>query len=229
MAVKTATPVYETRDWLRAGFPFLAIGVLHQVNMQADVLLLGTIAGTETVGIYRPAATIALMIMFGADAVALTFRPTLAHRYATGRTGGFQRLSAYGAWAGFGVAFLGAAVALLFGDSMLLVFGPGFGAGAMALGILCVGRVIYAALGQPHVFLEMTGRQSINMWGMVWAAGTNILLNLILIPQFGVNGAAIATASSLLVLNIHNMIAVRRQLSINTSIFSLRFRFRSTG
>ena len=229
VAVKTATPVYETRDWLRAGFPFLAIGVLQQVNMQADVLFLGTIAGTEAVGIYRPAATIALMIMFGADAVALTIRPNVAHRYATGRTEGFQRLSAYGAWAGFGVAFLGAAVALLFGDLILLVFGPGFGAGAMAMGILCVGRVIFAALGQPGVFLEMTGRQSITMWGAVWAAGTNILLNLILIPQFGVNGAAIATASSLLVFNIHNMIAVRRQLSINTSIFCLRFRFSSTG
>ena len=123
----------------------------------------------------------------------------------------------------------GAATALLFGDLVLLVFGPRFVEGATALAILCVGRVICAALGQPGLFLEMTGKQSITMRGMVWAVSANLLLNLVLIPQFGINGAAVATASSLLIFQIHNMIAVRRQLSINTSILGLGFRIGSTG
>ena len=221
---KVAIPANETRNWVRDGFPFFVIGVLHQVTTQADVLILGTIAGTDAVGIYRPAATIALLIMFGSDAINLTIRPTLARRYATNQTQGFQRLSGFVAWAGFGIATLGAGIAMLFGDLMLLVFGPSFTEGATALAILCIGRVIFAAFGLPGAFLDMTGRQSITMWGLVWAAAANIALNLALIPRFGVNGAAIATAASLLVLNIHNMIAVRRELSINTTIFGLRLR-----
>jgi len=226
--MRTAAPAFETRDWLRAGVPFLVVGVLNKLNMQAGILFLGVIGGMEEVGIYRPAATVALIIMFGADAINLTIRPALARRYATGETEGFQRLGTYSAWAGFGVALLGTVVALVFGDLMLLVFGPEFRAGATALAILCVGRVVFAAMGQPGGFLEMTGRQSITMRGTLFAAGTNVVLSLALIPAFGVNGAAAATAGSLLILNIHNMRAVRRELSIDTSIFGLRPRAGAT-
>ena len=219
--IRTATPSFETPAWVRGALPFVAMGILMKVNEHASILLLGGLAGTEAVGIYRPASSIAILIMFGVDAVIMALSPTLAQRHAQGRTGGFQRLGAFGACAGFTIALVGALVVVFLGDWILLLFGRDFTAGTTALVILCIGRVLHAAMGIPGTFLNMTGNQAIALRAVVCAAVANIVLNVVLIPEFGANGAALATATSLLVARVYELVAVRRILGIDTSVFGL--------
>jgi len=56
--------------------------------------------------------------------------------------------------------------------------------------------------------LTMTGREKLEFLNDVGILILNILLNLILIPKFGILGAAIATAVSLILLNIIRVLEV---------------------
>jgi O-antigen/teichoic acid export membrane protein len=51
------------------------------------------------------------------------------------------------------------------------------------------------------------------------AASLNIILNAILIPNFGINGAAIATSVSFVFLNLISVIKVIKKIGIHTTVF----------
>jgi O-antigen/teichoic acid export membrane protein len=57
-------------------------------------------------------------------------------------------------------------------------------------------------MGSVAFILNMTGHERDSAWGISAAAGVNVLLNLALIPSFGIEGAATATAASLAIWNI---------------------------
>ncbi len=216
--IRSAAPAYETKQWSRGAVPFLITGALIVVNQQAGILLLGALKDPVAVGIYRPASTMAMLIMFGAEAVTMAIRPAIARRFVTGRVDAIQRLATYGARAGFSIALLGAAVAIAFSDWILGIFGPEFVAGTTPLAILCMGRVAFAMLGMPASFLDMTGHQSSTARGLAIAVTINVVLCLALIPLFGVNGAAIANTVGLLLRNVLLMLQARRRLGVDSTI-----------
>ena len=82
-------------------------------------------------------------------------------------------------------------------EPMLELFGPGFAAGYPLLFLLVLGVVARAAVGPCESLLTMSGHQ--NVCAMVYALTlvVNIGLSMVLIPHFGLWGAAIATALSM--------------------------------
>jgi len=64
----------------------------------------------------------------------------------------------------------------------------------------------------------MTGHERQTAYGMSVAAVVNIFLNILLIPRFGMFGAAIATACSIVIWNILLWHAVRKHLGINSLV-----------
>jgi len=109
-------------------------------------------------------------------------------------------------------------VLLLFGGQALqVVFGQPYRSAYPALAILCGGQLFHAATGAPGLFLNMTGHEGDTAIAVAVTAVLNVLLNLLLIPQFGIAGAATATAVSLSGLKI---LLYRRMVS-RTGIDSL--------
>ncbi|HLP66824.1 MAG TPA: polysaccharide biosynthesis C-terminal domain-containing protein, partial [Rhizobium sp.] len=68
--------------------------------------------------------------------------------------------------------------------------------------------------GPGEVLLTMAGRQGLCVWLYVVALATNIALNVILIPHFGLVGAASATAAAMMVEALLLHLAVRASLGI---------------
>ncbi|MFI5426975.1 oligosaccharide flippase family protein [Aeromicrobium sp. UC242_57] len=90
-------------------------------------------------------------------------------------------------------------VLIVFGDSVLSIFGPGFEDGATSLGILAVAMAVALAAGTVQTILLMGGRSSWQLADKSIALALNVALNLALIPVWGIEGAAVAWAVTIVV------------------------------
>jgi O-antigen/teichoic acid export membrane protein len=82
------------------------------------------------------------------------------------------------------------------------VFGAAFSSGTTSLAILAAGQLINAATGPVGVLLNMTGRERKTARGHAVALGVQLVSGVVLIPRWGVEGAAAATALSVAARNL---------------------------
>jgi O-antigen/teichoic acid export membrane protein len=119
-----------------------------------------------------------------------------------------------------------AVIIVLFGKTILGLFGPGFIIAYVPLVILLTGQTINAMSGSVGFLMTMTGYEKQAAWIIGTGATANIALNAVLIPLFGILGAArilgaaIATASTTALWNVAMLIFVRKRLGIDPTIFS---------
>lgn len=110
-------------------------------------------------------------------------------------------------------------ILFLFSEPILnILFGSGYTAAATALKILSVGIIMQVLIRINNaVFIGQANTKVMVKFLMVGSI-TNILLNIILIPVLGLNGAAIAMVSSFLVMLLMSMVLLRRQFKIRWNI-----------
>jgi O-antigen/teichoic acid export membrane protein len=99
----------------------------------------------------------------------------------------------------------------------LLLFGRDFTGGQTPLTILCIGQLVNAAMGSVGYLLIMTGHGRDAAVGIAAGAGVNLLLSALLIPHWGVNGAAAASAIGLIVWNVVLAVFVWKRIGILTT------------
>jgi O-antigen/teichoic acid export membrane protein len=99
-------------------------------------------------------------------------------------------------------------ILLVFSKQILSLFGPNYYKSQYALIILLIGQIINSLSGSVGLYLNMTARQKILLYFLVFAAILNIVFNIILIPKYGIEGAAISTSFSLIFWNIAGVIYV---------------------
>ena len=82
---------------------------------------------------------------------------------------------------------------------MLAIFGADFEVADTALVILAVGQLVALASGPVGAVLVMTGRERLQRDAAAAAVAVNLVGNLVLVPTYGMVGAASATAVALIV------------------------------
>ena len=113
-------------------------------------------------------------------------------------------------------------LSFLFPKFLLGIFGKEFVMGTIAFLILSVGRLISSLSGPAGNILQMTNNQNIYAKILFVGALVNIVLNYILIPIYGINGAAIASMFSLVVWNVLMIYEVRRRFGFYTFYIPLK-------
>ncbi|MFT2098080.1 flippase [Marinomonas sp. 2405UD66-6] len=209
---------YESAVWRKAIIPLAMITGLHLINNYADLIILGVFSLDEEVGIYRAVSQIALLVVFGLQAINQVLHPYFARMYKLNEMQKLQRLVTLSA-RGILILSLPPALILMFfgGPFMEWVFGYQYESGSLALSILVIGQLINAAFGSVSALLNMTGHEHDTVRGLGISILVNVLLNFLLIPQWGMEGAAIATSTSLVIWNFILHKAVQKRLSIESS------------
>lgn len=209
---------YESLTWARSAMPYLLTGGLYLLNGQTGIIVLGWLMPPSEVAIYRVATTGALLIGFGLLAANATLAPVFARLHAQEDHAGLQRIVALSALAVTLFSLPVAVVFIAFGKPLLgLVFGPEFEVAAPALAILSIGQVVNAIAGSVGLLLQMTGHVGDTAKGTAFSAVVNVVLNILLVPLWGVNGAAAATAIGLVLWNLLLCYFVVRRLKIMPS------------
>lgn len=219
-ALARAAPEFRTREWTRAALPMMLIVAMALLNLRADVILLGALRGAAEAGAYNTAAALAFLVRLGLVAV----QPALAPLAANAPIGGAERTLESVARGASRLAFvpaLACALALLAGGRFALaLFQPEFAAAYGALVILALGFLAVAALGPVETVLLMRHEQRLAAASAVGACALNLVLNVLLIPHLGMEGAALATALSMVTWGLAMTRAVHRRLGLRMSIFA---------
>lgn len=218
--VKDVTPKYQARKWLSSGLPLMFLGAINIIRSQTDVLMLGAIKGAEEVGIYTVVNRLAVLIVFVLVATNSALAPNIASLYAEQKIDKLQRIITKSSRAVFLTSLIFTIFLSIFGYSLLLMFGLDFTQGKNALTILSIGQLVNAVTGPVGLILKMSGHENYTAISLGGSAVLNVILNVLLIPQWGVNGAAIATTASIISANTLNAIWVYKKIGINSTPFS---------
>ena len=218
--IKKAKAEYHSKEWLVSAFPFLFLGVMHVINKQADIIMLGFLTTPRDVGIYRAVVNASMMITFVLTSVNMAQAPHIASLWKLGKKDELQKLVTQTTIITAIGTILISVFLIFFGDFLLgYLFGEEFREGYLALKILCFGYLVSGFSGSVGNINNMTGNEYLAVRTVVFTALLNIILNIILIPIYGVNGAAFATALSLAIYNIVLVVIVIIKVKINPTIF----------
>ena len=187
------------RTWLAVGLPYLVISVVAIGLTQTDVLMIGSLLGTEAAGLYAPAAKIAMLVIFPAMAVRLRVAPMVSKLYAEGRTAAVQNRITVGTLAAFGTCVVGVLVILALRDIALGLFGDAYAVSAPVVVVLCLGYCVYTLGTGVETFLLMGPFERVNAAILLATLAVNLALNALLIPRLGMIGAAYATVGAMVI------------------------------
>ena len=209
---------YESKEWIRSSLPMMFVGSSVVLLNQSDILAIGFLLGQEAVGIYAPMSRLALLIVFGYQALNSVVKPKFSSLYTQKKMPELQKLVTWTTRVGFASSLLVGLGFLLFGQRIAGMFGREFIAGYPVLLVLIIGRIVDAATGPTQDLLVMTGYQVLLARLLFVSVVCNILLNILLIPFMGIVGAAIANSVTILSWNIVSAVIIRRRLGIKTTL-----------
>ena len=218
--LQAVAAVYTLRPWLAVALPLLLIDGSFVVLRQTDTLMIGMMVGTSSVGIYAAALKTSAWVNFVLLAVNSIAAPMFAALYVEGDRANLQRLAATVARWMFPLALVVSVGLMVFADPILGLFGAEFGAAKPAMLWLIGGQLVNVGAGSVGYLLTMTGHQNQCAIAVGCSAVLNFGLNLVLIPQFGLLGAAIATAICMSVWNLWLHVLVVKHLGIRPSIWA---------
>lgn len=198
---------------------FAVISASATVMRHTDVLLIGALLGPEQVATYSVAARVVALIVFVQRAASPVIQPIVSRAWARGELALVRETVAKTTVFTTLCTVVTGLCLLVFGRTVLSIFGPEFADGQLILIILLVGQVANVLSGPNALLLSMTNNQHIASSRLWIAMVANILGNFALIPPFGATGAAIATAFVNFQWNVMLAWACRVKLNIDPSIF----------
>jgi len=200
--------------WFKVAIPIFLIDGFGFLLTNSDVVVVGLYLEPDQVAIYFAAAKTMALVQFVFFAVKAAAAPRFSAMMAADD---LRPLAVFAGttvrWSFWPSLAVGACV-LLTGNLLLSLFGDAFTAGYWLMAILFAGSLSKAMVGPGEVLLTMAGKQQLCVSVYVVALASNIGLNITLIPLYGLTGAAIATATAMLVEAILLHLAVRSSLGI---------------
>lgn len=205
----------------RASRWFLAGTLIDSAALNLDTIFVALILAPEAAGIYFNAfRTAGLMTMF-MFAITLVVAPMLAQYYHAGDMRRAQAVTALCAWAGFAFSLVVFGVFVIFGKSVLSLFGDTSDAGYWVLIIISVGLLADAATGASRIVMMMTGheRDYVRIFGLVMVVG--LVIEVASIPMFGLIGAALVNTGARIVAQVAIAWWCRKHIGLDPSLFGL--------
>jgi len=218
LEIKNEANQFLYKEWIESSFYFLFLSGMYVILNQTDKIMIGGMIGTTESGIYSVASRATMLITLGLTAVNMIFAPMISELYANGKIVELQNIATIAARGIFAYSISVGCAFILLGDRILGLFGSGFTEGYSVLLILTVGSLVNALAGSVNLLMMMTGHQKQVSTVVASSALLNIILNAALIPVFDINGAAIATTTTMAIWNIILLIYVRKYLNINPTI-----------
>lgn len=211
--------LYQIGFWLKTSFPILLITGFELFLQNTDVLVISRYMTSSDVGIYYAALKTMSLITFVHFAVGAAVANRFSAYHARGDRDRLRVFVKDAAIWTFWPSLFGAIAILALGYPLLWMFGPDFTVAYPVMFILAAGFIVRAAMGPAEFVLNMMGQQKLCAAVMFGAAALNLVLNFILVPRFGLEGAAASTAFSLAVSALLFFVVARKRLDLDVSIF----------
>lgn len=198
----------NTGELLRYSIPVHLGWVLNIVRGTLETLVLGFIGLTAGVGIFAVASRLSSLGTQFFTSIGNISTPIIAEFYSRGE---MDQLKNHYQTTTKWILMFNLPVFLtfvLFPKQLLSIFGADFTLGSEALIVLAVGNLVYTGTGLGANILDMTNHTKFNVFNSIFMVIVTISSDLILIPRWGVIGAAAAAAFSTVIVNVVCMLEV---------------------
>ncbi|MFO7926208.1 MAG: flippase [Halobacteriota archaeon] len=196
--VSAASP----RSMLSYAAPLAVAGLIYVIMGQIDYFIIGLLGSAEGVGIYRVGYMLAANMLIIFTAVSPVFKPLIAEVRDDDDSVQRQYRTATRWVAGLTLP-LALTLSLGAGAYLSLIFTAQYAAASLAVVILATGYLINVTCGGPDgALLQGLGYSRLVFLNTSLLLGTNAVGSALLVPRFGITGAAIGTASALVIAGV---------------------------
>jgi O-antigen/teichoic acid export membrane protein len=196
--------------------PMLLVTSTGVIASNADAIMLGIFGTFNDVGIYSVAARLALMTSLFLQVTNSAIKPKMASLFRNNKIGEIRFMVQRITKGLTLVALLFVVFFLTLGQWILGFWGTEFQEAYWVLVILSIGQFFNIVTGCSGMLLVMCGHEKIHGYISLVSVILNIILNVILIANYGAFGAAIATTITVILSNISKVIMAKRKTGILT-------------
>jgi len=201
---------------LKISIPLMFAQSVQFIMAWTDKLMLGSMSTSEEVGIYHTAFKLSMFATVALMSINSIASPKFAEMYAKNDMKGLRKIVRQSTKMIFWTSVPLVIIFFMFPEFLLGLFGEEFKVGVNAFILLSCGKLFSSFSGSVGNILQMTGNQNILAKILFFAAILNIVLNLYLIPKYGIDGAALASVISIVVWNSGMILAVKKKLGFYT-------------
>jgi len=196
-------------------WPLIFFGFAVSVFHWTDSFIIGIFQTARQVGFYNAAVPIALLLTIPTDLFIQLFFPLVTREYAKGNKESVNQLSKQvGKW----ILMISLPILVLFlvfpGTFINILFGTEYLVAENALRFLAIGAIFTALFDVSKQLITMKGKSRLILWDILIVTIINLILNILLIPKYGINGAGFATMTSMIIFSGILVIQSKRLLSI---------------
>ncbi|MEH1016831.1 lipopolysaccharide biosynthesis protein [Micromonospora sp. CPCC 206060] len=180
-----------------------ALTSLGQMAVQRmDIVLLGALRGLADAATYTAATRFLALGQLSGQALSTAVQHRLAEHLVRDDRDGAGRL--YQAATGWLVLLAWPTYLLFatFAEPVLAIFGAEYLAGRSVTVYLALTMLVATGCGMVDTVLNMAGRTAWTFYNALAGTLVNLVLNLLLIPRYGIMGAAFAWSASILISNL---------------------------
>ena len=182
-------------------YPMALSAIAYFIMQSVDIIILTAYEGFESIAYYSVAVKLATVTALALMSVNIVVAPKIAEIYSTNDFEKLNKLINDSARIIFIISIPVLIILFVFSDFMLGLFGENYVLAREALLLLLGGQFFSSLCGPGAVYLNMTGKQKKLNTILILGLGINVILNLVLIPAYGIEGAAVATLISMIFWN----------------------------
>jgi O-antigen/teichoic acid export membrane protein len=180
------------REELRFGGRALPGAIAERLQFRADSFIVNAVVGVRATGIYSVTSGLAETLWYVPNALG-----TVMFSRAVDPSADAGRIAAVLTRTTIAVALLSAVPAFVFGPRLVrLVYGSAFSDAGVALRLILPGIVAYSVVAVLSRYIVGRGRPGIGTMILAIGLAINVVANLVLVPRFGINGAALSSSIS---------------------------------
>jgi O-antigen/teichoic acid export membrane protein len=210
---------YTGTAWLKVSLPLLFNSLFAVLLLRIDTLAVGMILGPEEVGVYSAAVRTATIIGITLAAANIIVAPMIASYNAAQDAKGLQEVVSLATMGSFALSLLLGVGLTVFNGPLLRSFGPEFIQARFPLLILIAGQLVNVGSGSVGLLMILTGHEKQSMIVLGGCAVLVGALCLLVIPVFGIIGAAVVAMLGNSLWNLWMYRLVVKHLGIYPSIF----------
>jgi O-antigen/teichoic acid export membrane protein len=208
--------IVDSNELIKMSIPLLLGQSMMLIMGKIDLLMLGAFIDQESVGIYNAALKVSMLAYLGLMAINSIAAPKFAELNESSNFQALKSLVQQSTKTIFWITFPVVLIFALFPSQILSIFGEEFKIASYSLIILSIGKMFSAICGSVGTLLQMSGNQKYFQNVLIAAAILNVALNYILIPNYQLLGAAIASLVSNVFWNILMVIYIKRKFGFYT-------------
>ena len=213
---KIRSSEYKNLYSLSISLLFTALFVL-MINW-VDTVMVGIFLPEKSVGIYNITLKLSTLLVIVLGTISEITAPKISESYSDANSQDLQKIVSYSTNLIFYLTLPVFIVLIAFPEFMLGIFGEDFKSGKNALIILSVGHLLNAFSGTVSYFMQMTGSQVAFQIIMFSTLIICVILNYLLIPLYGIEGAAVGTGIGLVYWNSICVIFIKYKYGIKTYV-----------